>query len=234
MYGNNDNVCPSQYRVFPFVLAKICPLFSFASCCFSVEKTKQATARVTVWKELDIVNVFTLEASFFGSTGEPSHEYDVADYRNVGKKLCLAILACYRLNVLSFTLTHSGHLGATILEKPQFNASDSVGGYLLKDLHEALQKQLPFDLADPQSLLEIEPLEESFAVNKGFMTPLDDSAADAKKDVTVATAPSVNCSAVLGAHDSKPSHPRPPAQIGPPPKRSAFEVLRGPTRNHPA
>ena len=181
------------------------------------------------------MNVFTLEASFFGSTGEPSHEYDVADYRNVGKKLCLAILACYRLNVLSFT--QGGHPGTTILEKSQFNASEVVGGYSLKELQEALQRQLPFELGDPQHPLEVEPLEESFLADpssplKALATPSDDSPAEARKDVTVATAPSVNCSGVLGVHESKPVYLRPPGRTVSQQKRGAFEGPRCPTRNH--
>lgn len=41
--------------------------FNFSDCSFAVQKAKEATARVVVWKELGIINSYTLEASFCGS-----------------------------------------------------------------------------------------------------------------------------------------------------------------------
>jgi hypothetical protein len=68
MYGNsvpkNDKY---KERVFPFVLEKQADTFSFADCSFAVQKSKEATARVVIWKELGIQNSYTLEASFCGS-----------------------------------------------------------------------------------------------------------------------------------------------------------------------
>ena len=67
MYGNTDAEAPEQYKIFPFVLSKICKIFSYPLSKFLVHKSKTATARVTFWKELNIHNIFTLEASFYGS-----------------------------------------------------------------------------------------------------------------------------------------------------------------------
>ena len=41
-------------------------LFSLKDCKFNVEKCKDSTARVVVWREMNIMNAFTLECSFFG------------------------------------------------------------------------------------------------------------------------------------------------------------------------
>jgi cytosolic carboxypeptidase protein 2/3 len=66
MYGNTDEEEPEKYRIFPFILSKICHFFSYRSSKFSVQKSKSSTARITMWKELNIPNVFTIEASFLG------------------------------------------------------------------------------------------------------------------------------------------------------------------------
>jgi len=41
-------------------------LFKLKDCRFRIEKNKESTARVVVFKEFGIVNSFTLECSFFG------------------------------------------------------------------------------------------------------------------------------------------------------------------------
>ena len=45
--------------------------FSFKDCCFEVEKNRESTARVVIWKEFNVINSYTCEASFCGpSNGE--------------------------------------------------------------------------------------------------------------------------------------------------------------------
>ena len=67
MYGNNNDKVPHETRVFPYVLSKLCDFFSFESSRFSVHKSKEATARVSMWRELNIPCVYTMEASFSGA-----------------------------------------------------------------------------------------------------------------------------------------------------------------------
>jgi hypothetical protein len=40
--------------------------FKFKDCRFRIERCKESTARVVIFKEFNIMNAFTLEASFFG------------------------------------------------------------------------------------------------------------------------------------------------------------------------
>ena len=54
-------------RIFPYLLEKNCPIFSFQDCSFHVQKSKESTERVVVWRELGITNSYTLEASFCGA-----------------------------------------------------------------------------------------------------------------------------------------------------------------------
>ena len=58
-----------QEKVFPKLLCKNYPeAFSFDECNFKVQRSKESTARVVVWRECGIPNSFTLEASFAGPT----------------------------------------------------------------------------------------------------------------------------------------------------------------------
>jgi len=68
MYGNALKSDTShKEKIFPFLLEKAASTFNFSDCAFSVQKSKESTARVVGWKELQILNSFTLECSFCGS-----------------------------------------------------------------------------------------------------------------------------------------------------------------------
>ena len=67
MYGNTDPQCPEASRIFPFLMSKIAkPHFSYDFSRFKVQRNKEATARIALWKELKVPNIFTMEASFCG------------------------------------------------------------------------------------------------------------------------------------------------------------------------
>ena len=68
MYGNSSkNDTRYRERIFPYILEKQAEVFCYLDCAFSVQKSKEGTGRVVGWKELGILNSFTLEASFCGS-----------------------------------------------------------------------------------------------------------------------------------------------------------------------
>jgi hypothetical protein len=64
-YGCSEggNVKPME---FPFLMEKLSEAFKFESCSFGIGKGKEGTARVTMWRELKIDYVYTLEATFCG------------------------------------------------------------------------------------------------------------------------------------------------------------------------
>ena len=66
MYGNSNADSPDETKLFPFIMSKLCPFFSFNYSRFAVQRHKENTARITMWRELRVPNVFTLEASFCG------------------------------------------------------------------------------------------------------------------------------------------------------------------------
>lgn len=63
-YGCNYKDDPLATRIFPYMLSKLNPAITFKDCRFSYSQYKEGTARVALWKEAKIPNVFTLEASF--------------------------------------------------------------------------------------------------------------------------------------------------------------------------
>ena len=65
MYGCVNKAQPEETRMFPLILSKLNPIFKFESCKFGVQKSKESTARVALFKELkDVPNIFTMESTF--------------------------------------------------------------------------------------------------------------------------------------------------------------------------
>lgn len=94
MYGNNYSENPESTRLFPFIMSKVLDSFSFDASRFSVHRSKESTARVSMWKELKIPAVYTMEASFCGpQTGQNAGlHFTTEHFMEAGKKLCIALL----------------------------------------------------------------------------------------------------------------------------------------------
>ncbi|XP_077371617.1 cytosolic carboxypeptidase 4 [Festucalex cinctus] len=54
------------YRTIAKALDRIAPAFSFNSCNYMVEKSRSATARIVVWKELGVLRSYTMESTYNG------------------------------------------------------------------------------------------------------------------------------------------------------------------------
>ena len=61
-------------KVLPSICNEKMAAFRFKDCKFALEKEKESTARIVLFKELQIVNSYTMEASFFGT--EPPEEVE--------------------------------------------------------------------------------------------------------------------------------------------------------------
>ncbi|XP_032300586.1 cytosolic carboxypeptidase 2 isoform X2 [Coturnix japonica] len=91
--GRDGSEMRLRERVFPLMLSKNAPdKFSFSSCKFKVQKSKEGTGRVVMWR-MGIANSYTLEAAFGGSTlgGRNSH-FTVEDLKSLGYHLCDTLL----------------------------------------------------------------------------------------------------------------------------------------------
>ncbi|NXK91229.1 CBPC4 carboxypeptidase, partial [Formicarius rufipectus] len=52
------------YRTLPKILDKVAPAFVMNSCSFLVEKSRESTARVVVWKEMGVLRSYTMESTY--------------------------------------------------------------------------------------------------------------------------------------------------------------------------
>lgn len=59
-----------KMRILPKLLSEETNKFRFFSCKFRIERSKEKAARIVLWREFDIMNCFTLEASFHGYLNE--------------------------------------------------------------------------------------------------------------------------------------------------------------------
>ncbi|XP_014643221.1 PREDICTED: cytosolic carboxypeptidase 3 [Ceratotherium simum simum] len=98
MYGcDGRGRCKALYlqqRIFPLMLSKNCPdKFSFSACKFKVQKSKEGTGRVVMWK-MGIRNSFTMEATFCGSTlgNKRGSHFNTKDLESMGYHFCDSLL----------------------------------------------------------------------------------------------------------------------------------------------
>ena len=92
MYGcnpvrKNVVVTPSLIleRVLPRIMSDVVPGFCYGTSSFKVQKAKEATGRVVVWRELGIRLSYTIEASMMGGS---TYHYNTQDYMDIGRGLC--------------------------------------------------------------------------------------------------------------------------------------------------
>ena len=105
MQGRNTNVL---IKMVPRLLSKTNKLFSFKESHFRIEPSKLSTARVVVFKELNIPNSYTLEASFYGprtqaqlvnldppndECEDPDSQMTTGHMESLGRDLCRVMLA---------------------------------------------------------------------------------------------------------------------------------------------
>jgi len=90
----NGSFCSwTKVRLLPRILAKNSPLFSYGDCRFSVESDKKRTARVVIWKELEVINSFTLESSCYGYfRGTEITPFGNQGYFEIGEALLKSLL----------------------------------------------------------------------------------------------------------------------------------------------
>ncbi|XP_053575661.1 cytosolic carboxypeptidase 3 [Bombina bombina] len=81
-------------RIFPLMFSKNCPeKFSFSDCKFKVQRSKEGTGRVVMWK-MGIRNSYTLEATFCGSTmgKRRGTHFSTKDLETLGHHFCDTLL----------------------------------------------------------------------------------------------------------------------------------------------
>ncbi|XP_059172169.1 cytosolic carboxypeptidase 1-like isoform X2 [Physella acuta] len=78
------------YKQLPRLLQGSCPSFSLQNCSFVVEKVKESTARVVVWRQIGVSRSYTMEASYCGcDQGKyKDMQMNTEMLEEMGQKLC--------------------------------------------------------------------------------------------------------------------------------------------------
>ncbi|KAK3798821.1 hypothetical protein RRG08_007178 [Elysia crispata] len=110
MYGNNTSSEADSTpvgsarafiseRLFPWLMSLRSPeKFHFKSCKFQIRRCKESTGRVVMWRQLNVFNSFTLEATFSGTVldRDSCRHFNILDFMEMGKILAQTVLDYHR------------------------------------------------------------------------------------------------------------------------------------------
>ncbi|XP_055978498.1 cytosolic carboxypeptidase 1 isoform X1 [Sorex fumeus] len=87
------------YRTLPKILSSIAPAFCMSSCSFVVEKSKESTARVVVWREIGVQRSYTMESTLCGCDQGRYKGLQIGtrELEEMGAKFCVGLLRLKRL-----------------------------------------------------------------------------------------------------------------------------------------
>ena len=82
-----------KMRILPKLLSENTEMFWYFACKFRNEKSKRKAAWLILWKEFNLMNSFTLEASFNGFINErrQTNEFNTQNFLDLGKILSKSI-----------------------------------------------------------------------------------------------------------------------------------------------
>ncbi|XP_003384825.1 PREDICTED: cytosolic carboxypeptidase 2-like [Amphimedon queenslandica] len=143
MYGCHTPQCDHthflQERVVPWLLSQISKeKFSFKSCKFAVQRCKESTGRVSLWR-MGVANSFTMEASFCGTNltrPTPLH-FNQQDLIDSGRELCEMLLKMqHYLKSASYQYKVHCRIAEYYLQQldPEEKTADSSKDHALPDL----------------------------------------------------------------------------------------------------
>ena len=92
-YEHDGRVKNAQLRIIPLMCCQKNDLFQLKGCNFNMNKSKEATARMTVFREFSVMLSYTIECSFFGKLtkdGKLLH-MQLEDYQSLGETVLKTI-----------------------------------------------------------------------------------------------------------------------------------------------
>ena len=101
-YGCQRNEQPTACVMFPYMLSKLNPFFSFKHSRFGIQKSKTSTARVALFKELRTCDViYTLESAFSGVDFGEHKGYHLSTemLQRMGQDLCRTLLIYEKIHI---------------------------------------------------------------------------------------------------------------------------------------
>ncbi|XP_072752591.1 cytosolic carboxypeptidase 1 isoform X2 [Anoplolepis gracilipes] len=84
---------PVQYLMLPHLMQRTSPAFALPLCSFKVERNKESTARVAVWRQLGVSRSYTMESSFCGCDQGTliGLHFDTGHLKAIGRDFCQAL-----------------------------------------------------------------------------------------------------------------------------------------------
>ncbi|XP_015435458.1 PREDICTED: cytosolic carboxypeptidase 1-like isoform X1 [Dufourea novaeangliae] len=84
---------PVQYLMLPHLMQRISPAFALPLCSFKVERNKESTARVAIWRQLGVSRSYTMESSFCGCDqgALAGLHLDTKHLKAIGQDFCQAL-----------------------------------------------------------------------------------------------------------------------------------------------
>ncbi|XP_067130641.1 cytosolic carboxypeptidase 1-like [Centruroides vittatus] len=81
------------YQVLPLILHHTAPAFNIENCSFAVEKSRESTGRITVWRQFGIALSYTMECTYGGCNQGiyDGYHLGVAQIEEMGSKFCQAL-----------------------------------------------------------------------------------------------------------------------------------------------
>uniref|UniRef100_A0A1I7VSC5 Peptidase_M14 domain-containing protein n=1 Tax=Loa loa TaxID=7209 RepID=A0A1I7VSC5_LOALO len=101
LYGNNpdsswrilDHSLPGRndFMSLPLLLQQMCDYFSLSNCRFNITKTKESSARITLWRQFGVTRSYTLESTYCGfSCGSlKGYQVNIEHLMEMGRQLCM-------------------------------------------------------------------------------------------------------------------------------------------------
>ncbi|XP_048146422.1 cytosolic carboxypeptidase 1 isoform X1 [Corvus hawaiiensis] len=88
------------YRALPKILSQTAPAFCMGSCSFVVEKSKESTARVVVWREIGVQRSYTMESTLCGCDQGKYKGLQIGtrELEEMGAKFCVGLLHLKRMS----------------------------------------------------------------------------------------------------------------------------------------
>ncbi|KAM9547313.1 cytosolic carboxypeptidase 1 isoform 3-T5 [Salvelinus alpinus] len=136
------------YRTLPKILSQMAPAFSMASCSFVVERSKEATARVVVWREIGVQRSYTMESTLCGCDQGKYKGLQIGtrELEEMGAQFCVALLRLKRLTS-PLKLRNHAHLldvESDLMETRCKVSSSNPSTYLLEDEEASFMEEVDY------------------------------------------------------------------------------------------
>uniref|UniRef100_A0A8C1YVF1 Cytosolic carboxypeptidase 1 n=1 Tax=Cyprinus carpio TaxID=7962 RepID=A0A8C1YVF1_CYPCA len=147
------------YRTLPKLLSQMAPAFSLSSCSFVVERSKEATARVVVWREIGVQRSYTMESTLCGcDQGKyKGLQIGTSELEEMGAQFCLALLRLKRFTSPLELHNHNSHLldmETDLIETRSIPNITSPTTYVLEEDEPATKEEVDYSA---ESNDEIDP-----------------------------------------------------------------------------